>query len=391
MATFIPTDQITFQWNDGGRAASGFVGVTGDCATRSLAIVTGRSYRDVYQDLWDRQQRTPRRGVYVDAVNQFLRDNGWKRQELDVEGGLPQGIVVLSFADHVSALIDGVVHDTWNPLEDADRSLQGCWVHPGTDSKAPIPAPLRQSPTTDADLNQKQFEKIVQRIKALKATATNHASTEGEIRNAMQMMQSLLIRHNLERNDILEDDDVSQVGMTRMACPLNGRNACQWEWSLAHYVTMHIFPMVQFYGHTGRGHRRLFWFYGPRQDVEQTIGVFRELLITIATQCRVGGFGTHTRGSGASYCEGFVEGLPSSWAEESADDDQAVSARNLIRARQLAIHDSATEWLKEECGVRLSRVSGVGRSSFDRSAHRRGQADGAKHDVRVNSRKRISG
>lgn len=391
MKSAIPFDHVKFHWNDGGRAASGFVGLTGDCATRTLAIVTGRPYRDVYQDLWERQGQTPRRGIYGDVLDRFLSDLGWERITVDPSVELPGGIAVLRFTDHVSALVEGVVHDTWNPLEDPKVQLLHGWTHPGSESDTPILAPLRQSPQSEGELTNQQFERIVQRIKALNATATNRASTEGEIRNAMRMMQSLLLRHNLERSDIVEDDDVSQVGMTRMACPVNGRNACQWEWALASYVTMHLFPMVQFYGDSGRSHRRLFWFYGPYQDVEHTLGVFRELLITIAAQCRVGGFGSHTRGSGASYCEGFVDGLPRSWDENVTSDDDAMSAHSLIRARQIAMHDSATKWLNEECGIRLSRSSGSGRSSFDKSAHRRGQADGAKHNVKVNSRKRITG
>lgn len=42
---------MDFVWNDGGRAASGFVGLAGDCATRAIAIATGTAYRDVYDKL----------------------------------------------------------------------------------------------------------------------------------------------------------------------------------------------------------------------------------------------------------------------------------------------------------------------------------------------------
>ena len=55
---------------------------------------------------------------------------------------------------------------------------------------------------------------------------------------------------------------------------------------LAHYMTGEIFPTVQFYKDR-HGHRTLFWFYGPIEDVQQTIELFREILMTIATAARL--------------------------------------------------------------------------------------------------------
>lgn len=42
---------IHFQYNDGGRAAAGYRGETGDCACRAVAIATGLPYATVYADL----------------------------------------------------------------------------------------------------------------------------------------------------------------------------------------------------------------------------------------------------------------------------------------------------------------------------------------------------
>ena len=39
---------IEFEFNDGGRLDAGYKGVSGDCAVRAVAIVTGQPYRDVY-------------------------------------------------------------------------------------------------------------------------------------------------------------------------------------------------------------------------------------------------------------------------------------------------------------------------------------------------------
>ena len=39
---------MIFKYNDGGRAAAGYQGAAGDCVTRSIAIVTGLPYEEVY-------------------------------------------------------------------------------------------------------------------------------------------------------------------------------------------------------------------------------------------------------------------------------------------------------------------------------------------------------
>ena len=42
---------MKFVFHDGGRTAAGYKGSTGDCVTRSIAIVTGRPYQEVYDAL----------------------------------------------------------------------------------------------------------------------------------------------------------------------------------------------------------------------------------------------------------------------------------------------------------------------------------------------------
>jgi hypothetical protein len=42
---------MEFKFNDGGRAKAGFKGFTGDCVTRSIAIVTGKPYLEVYDEI----------------------------------------------------------------------------------------------------------------------------------------------------------------------------------------------------------------------------------------------------------------------------------------------------------------------------------------------------
>ena len=243
----------------------------------------------------------------------------------------------------------------------------------------------------EQELTQAQFDKILRRLRALDATATNRASTDGEKRNALRMMQALMLRHNLSREDIVDEDNVEHVQFTRVACPVNGRRAYRWEKMLASYVAWHIFPTIQWYQGT-RGHRTFFWFYGPKSDVENGIALFRELLLTIATAAQLQ-YGGHTRGSGASYAEGYVAGLPIApqrTVEPDAfqqnppqDDPQVLSAQALVHTRTLAVHDAATRWLDLECNIKLTSGGRGGRWDYDDAANNRGKQHGAQHEFDV--------
>ena len=380
---------MEFIWSDGGRAACGYVGLTGDCVTRSIAIATGLVYRDVYQVLSNASDKTARHGITSDVYANFLRSRGWKNVCTNgfAAEDLPRGVVIVAFQPdarnrtaHLACVIDHTVYDTWNPMEDPEYRIVGYWINQSvnSDTTSPIVAPSRRPAMEPGDLTQNEFSKILDRVTALHRTASNDASTEGEIRNAMRMMQNLMLKHNLSRSDLVQDDDASQVRMTRRACPLNGRRCYQWESMLAYYMTGEIFPTVQYY-QDRHGNRTLFWFYGPTEDVHQTIELFREILITIATAARLK-YGGYSRGSGASYAEGYVQGLPRSHRDES-DDDAIMSEEALIHARTVAIHSAAAKWLDVECDIRLQVSRGSGRSSFDRSAHNSGQKDGSRHDV----------
>jgi hypothetical protein len=395
---------MEFIWHDGGRAACGFVGSAGDCVPRAIAIATGEVYRDVYDLLSERSRKTARNGVVNAVFREYLAESGWKASTDTVVtvNGLPKGVVIVEFKSeerkrhgHLSCVIDHTVYDTWNPFEDASYQVEQHWTLTPSDAieSLPIRAPGARPVSDQAKLTQHEFERILKRVKALHRTASNEASTEGEVRNALRAMQALMLQHNLDRKDIVEEDNVSGMGMTRRACPLNGRRSCQWETALAHYVTKHIFPMVQYYVDR-RGHRTLYWFYGPVDDVAQTLGLFQEMLLTIATTARLK-YGGYSRGSGASYAEGYVAGLPreefatASHVEQSAS--AVMSGKALVHTRMLAIQSAASEWLDVECGIRLVRSSGYsGRYSFDWSAHREGTRDGAKHDTsHHHARKRL--
>jgi hypothetical protein len=392
---------MEFIWNDGGRAASGFVGLAGDCVTRAITIATGIAYREVYAALGEVAQESPRDGIERRVFEEFLESRGWARFPgqgiLFCDMEFPKGVVVAHVrrtgqrCGHVCAVIDSVVHDTWNATEDDDYVVLSYWTSPDRQHQPGLLAggrPLTQQQT----LTQQEFDKILRRLRALDNTAGNDASTEGEKRNALRMMQDLMLRHNLTREDIVDDDNVEHVLFTRIACPVNGRRACGWELSLANYVTLHVFPTVQWYRGT-LAHRSMYWFYGPKSDVENTIALFRELLLTIASSATLQ-YGGYVRGSGASYAEGYVAGLPreatpqpTPAGETQPKQTPQAGAQSgqpgLIHARTLILKETAAQWLYQECGLRLVTTRRQGRYQHDPDAATRGKQHGATHKLDV--------
>ena len=130
---------MQYVYNDGGRAAAGFKGSAGDCVCRSVAIVTGLPYGEVYKRLSDgtgtqratrrtsKRARSARSGINV--KRKWFRDymaelgfawvptmrigSGCKVHLAD--GELPSGKLVVSVSKHYTAVIDGVIHDTHDP------------------------------------------------------------------------------------------------------------------------------------------------------------------------------------------------------------------------------------------------------------------------------------
>src|SRR5262249_50380175 len=137
---------MKFVYDDGGRAAAGFKGKAGDCVTRAIAIATGKTYQEVYDTLHKlmesyasthrdrvakrirrgggRKGTTPRNGVSKKVFGPYLQSLGWNwtptmllGQGCTVhlrDGELPMGRLIVSVSNHLLAVIDGVVHDTYD-------------------------------------------------------------------------------------------------------------------------------------------------------------------------------------------------------------------------------------------------------------------------------------
>lgn len=146
--------RMLFCHNDGGRAAAGFKGSTGDCGVRAAAIVLNRKYRLVYDDLFAIQQRfvalkrklkgkdaSPRLGVYREVLHQYLIDNGCEyvvfagigvppTRVFQVVNRYPNDRVVMRLARHYSALIEGINTDTW--MQHPEKRVYSAWIYRGT-------------------------------------------------------------------------------------------------------------------------------------------------------------------------------------------------------------------------------------------------------------------
>lgn len=144
--------QLKFLINDGGRAEAGFRGTTGDCVCRAVAIATGRPYKVVYDEINKLAKMEPksarrpngssaRTGVYKYTYKRYLEDHlGWIwTPTMQVGQGcrvhllrneLPDGRLIVSVSRHLTAVIDGVVHDTHDPRRGGRRCVYGYWKAP---------------------------------------------------------------------------------------------------------------------------------------------------------------------------------------------------------------------------------------------------------------------
>lgn len=144
----MPNVETQFVYNDGGRAAAGFKGKTGDCACRAIAIATGLPYELVYKDLnrWALSERVGKRkrsksnartGVYCRTMRKYMAELGWQWvPTMQIGSGctthvradeLPSGRLVLNLSRHFAAFVDGVLHDTHDCSRDGMRCVYGYW------------------------------------------------------------------------------------------------------------------------------------------------------------------------------------------------------------------------------------------------------------------------
>ena len=132
-------EQLQFKYNDGGRSAYFKAKDVDDCVTRSFSIATGRDYKEVYDMIFKVSGKTPRNGVSkkdIDKVASILGltwhpcmtiGSGCKVHL--AAGEIPmQGTIVCNVSKHLTAVIDGVINDTFNPDRGGTRCVYGYWT-----------------------------------------------------------------------------------------------------------------------------------------------------------------------------------------------------------------------------------------------------------------------
>lgn len=136
-------------FNDGGRAEAGFKGKTGDCVCRAIAIAAERPYREVYNliNQFAKSERTgsrkrgksnARTGVYKRCIRKVMEHYGFKWvPTMQIGSGtkvhlradeLPKGRLVVNVSKHSTAVIDGVINDTYDCSRDGTRCVYGYYV-----------------------------------------------------------------------------------------------------------------------------------------------------------------------------------------------------------------------------------------------------------------------
>jgi len=140
---------MRFQYNDGGRAAAGFKGKAGDCACRAIAIATGLPYSEVYDrinalgqserlGMRKRGRSNARSGVYTQCARRLMAQLGWTwTPTMGIGTGcrihlrdsqLPAGRLVVVLSKHYAAVVDGVLHDTYDCTRNGTRCVYGYWT-----------------------------------------------------------------------------------------------------------------------------------------------------------------------------------------------------------------------------------------------------------------------
>ena len=151
---------MEFNYNDGGRKDAGYKGDAGDCVCRSIAIVTGKPYKEVYDSLnqiskeighWHvhrlektsygntyQKKSSARTGVHKEVYQKYLKSLGYQWiPTMGIGTGckvhlkpdeLPAGRLIVRVSKHLTAVIDGVLNDTWDCSREGKRCVYGYFV-----------------------------------------------------------------------------------------------------------------------------------------------------------------------------------------------------------------------------------------------------------------------
>lgn len=257
------------------------------------------------------------------------------------------------------------------------------------------------------------LSKIKDKLAKLLRLSEDGGASEGEIQNALAMSSRLMAKHQLTREDVcFEDEDpIANVQYGRRYVYVAGKHIRGWENSLMWFVVefmgtvshyqergSHIIRkngIVQLTDRDEPKYASRYCFYGPDDDCEVAAELFEELHAAIVIMATTR-YGTHWRGDGAAYSEGFVYGLKQANRKakiELKQGDEATGAYMLqVQKTELALVDGGKDWLRRECKIKLttSRAS-RGTTCGSGAAHNEGKQDGSNYSVnKPNATKKLS-
>ena len=110
-------------------------GGDGDCGVRALAIAADIPYEEAYELLREEQCTCPTNGTERKVMRVVAKELGFQWVPLMKAGTgctvhvkkdeLPQGRLILSLSKHFSAMVDGVIHDLYDPSRGGTRCVYG--------------------------------------------------------------------------------------------------------------------------------------------------------------------------------------------------------------------------------------------------------------------------
>ena len=125
--------------SDGGRAVY-FKGTTNDCVVRAICNATCRDYKIVYNELYNIQGYSPRKGVNSKIAKTYIEKilglkwhscmNIGKGCTIHLKSEeLPTGVLIVRLSKHLTCVINGVLYDTYDCSRNGTRCVYGYWSY----------------------------------------------------------------------------------------------------------------------------------------------------------------------------------------------------------------------------------------------------------------------
>ena len=109
---------------------------TGDCVIRAIAIATGKDYREVRDALFELAREMWVMPSTTDCYEAYLTSLGWERHSPLKDGNrkvlvkdfpIKTGAVIIHTCKHLTTIVDGEIHDTWDTSGSAANSYYTCF------------------------------------------------------------------------------------------------------------------------------------------------------------------------------------------------------------------------------------------------------------------------